>query len=449
MEYIDWQLDRCREGAAKTAIAWRDREYTYGELADLSLRLVEQFTQAGVVPGSSVAVAGDFSPAAIASLMALLRLKCILVPLSRESRDQHGQFHKIAEIDFRIEIDPDDQVQIAAQPYRQGHELLEKLRTAGEAGLVLFSSGSTGKPKAILHGLPMLLEKFKRPRHVYRTISFLLFDHIGGFNTLFYTLANLGCVVVPGDRSVSEVCRAIDTHKAELLPASPSFLNLLLLGEGHKDYDLSSLKLITYGSEVMPERTLEMIGQVFPNVVLQQTYGLSELGILRSKSASRNSLLVKVGGEDYQTKVVDGTLRILARCSMLGYLNAPSPFDAEGWFNTGDAVIQEGEYYRILGRQSEIINVGGQKVYPAEVEKVIAQMPGVVDVSVGGEAHLLLGQIVVARMQMQEPVPATELKRRVVEFCKGKLQSYMAPTKIQVVEGSLVNYRFKKVRNSA
>jgi acyl-coenzyme A synthetase/AMP-(fatty) acid ligase len=82
------------------------------------------------------------------------------------------------------------------------------------------------------------------------------------------------------------------------------------------------------------------------------------------------------------------------------------------------------------------------------VEKVIAQMPGVVDVSVGGEAHLLLGQIVVARMQMQEPVPATELKRRVVEFCKGKLQSYMAPTKVQVVEGSLVNYRFKKVRNS-
>jgi acyl-coenzyme A synthetase/AMP-(fatty) acid ligase len=279
-----------------------------------------------------------------------------------------------------------------------------------------------------------------------RTVSFLLFDHIGGFNTLLYTLANLGTAVVPRDRSVSQVCDAIQKHRAQLLPTSPSFLNLLLLGEAHRNYDLSSLELVTYGTEVMPERTLVLLGAAIPNARLQQTYGLSELGILRSKSASNQSLLVKVGGEDYETRVVDGTLHIRARSSMLGYLNAPSPFDADGWFNTGDAVIQEGEYYRILGRRSEIINVGGQKVYPAEVETVIAELPEVIDVAVKGMQHLLLGQAVVATVQMDEPISSIEMKRRIVRHCTGRLQPYMIPTKVEVVTESQVNGRFKKVR---
>ncbi|MFN2398614.1 MAG: fatty acid--CoA ligase family protein [Gemmatimonadaceae bacterium] len=446
MEHIDWQLQRFAEGADKTALIWRDHEYHYADLEASYHDWVERLTADGVAAGSSVAVVGDFSPASVSALLALLRLRCILVPLSRYSLDQHQQFCEIAEIDYKIEIDENDQGQISATPFRRQHPLLQKLRADGEAGLVLFSSGSTGKPKAILHALPQLLEKFRKPRHCYRTVTFLLFDHIGGFNTLFYTLANLGCVVAPDDRSVNKVCRAIERHRAELLPTSPSFLNLLLLGESHRDFDLSSLKLVTYGTEVMPERTLALLSEAFPNVRLQQTYGLSELGILRSKSASNRSLLVQVGGEDYETKVVDGTLRIRARCSMLGYLNAPSPFDEDGWFNTGDSVIQEGDYYRILGRVTEIINVGGQKVYPAEVEKVISELPEFTDVSVSGEPHLLMGNVVVATVQMAEPLPAADVKRRISEHCRGRLQPFMIPAKVKVVTESLVNYRFKKVR---
>ena len=156
--------------------------------------------------------------------------------------------------------------------------------------------------------------------------------------------------------------------------------------------------------------------------------------------------MVKVGGEDYETKVVNGTLRIRAKCSMLGYLNAPNPFDAEGWFDTGDAVIEDGEYLRILGRHSEIVNVGGQKVYPAEVEKVIAELPNVIDVAVSGEPHLLLGQVVVAVVQLSEAIPDLEFKRMLTHHCKGRLQPYMLPTKVRVVTGTLVNERFKKIR---
>jgi long-chain acyl-CoA synthetase len=444
--YVSWQAERFREAASWPAIIWRDRTYTYADVLDWYGRWLEDFRGNGVESGASVAVVGDYSPASITCLLALIALRCILVPLSLDSRDQHREFFRIAEIDCRVEIDPEDQTGISPASERRDHPLLAQLRAAGEPGLILFSSGSTGKPKAILHSLARLLQKFREPRRRFRTISFLLFDHIGGVNTLFYTLANLGTVIIPTNRSVQKVCEAIQDHRAELLPTSPSFLNLLLLSDAHRNYDLSSLKLITYGTEVMPERTLQMAVQAFPNATFQQTYGLSELGILRSKSESNESLFVKIGGEDFETKVVDGTLRIRAKSSMLGYLNALSPFDSEGWFDTGDAAIHEGDYYRILGRNSEVINVGGQKVFPAEVEKVIAELSGVLDVTVRGEPHLLLGQVVEAIVQMEEPVPAIEMKKRITEHCKGRLQPFMVPAKVRVVRDSQVNYRFKKVR---
>ena len=446
MEHIDWQLGRFREGGDHPAIIWRDHACTYFELTDRYEQWLGRLGVAGIRPGDSVAVLSDFSPGAVSCLLALLKMRCILVPLSWESRDQHREFFKIGELDHRVEIDGNDQGAVVEMEHRRNHPLMEQLRAAKKAGLVLFSSGSTGKPKAILHSLPELLNKFRKPRHCYRTLTFLLFDHIGGFNTLFYTLANLGCVVAAGDRGVTSVCEVIAKHRVELLPTSPSFLNLLLLSEAYKSYDLSSLELITYGTEVMPERTLRMANEAFPATRFLQTYGLSELGILRSKSESDDSLRVKIGGEDYETRVVDGRLSIRAQSSMLGYLNAPSPFDEDGWFDTGDSVIREGDYYRILGRQSDIINVGGQKVYPAEVEEVIAQMSGVVDVAVKGEENLLMGHIVTATIQMEEPVPSVRMRRQVAEYCKGRLQPFMIPVKVKVVTESQVNYRFKKVR---
>ena len=213
-----------------------------------------------------------------------------------------------------MEIDTPDEGTVIRRDNRRNHPLMEQLRAADRAGLVLFSSGSTGRPKAILHSLPELLAKFRKLRHCYRTLTFPLFDHIGGFNTLFYTLANLGCVVVADDRSVSSVCQVIERHRrVELLPTSPSFLNLMLLSGAHRSHDLSSLQLITDGTEVMPEHTLGMANAAFPGARFLQTYGLSELGILRSKSESNDSLRVKIGGGDYETRVVEQLIGIVAK----------------------------------------------------------------------------------------------------------------------------------------
>src|SRR5207247_91762 len=78
------------------------------------------------------------------------------------------------------------------------------------------------------------------------------------------------------------ICRTIARHRVEVLPASPSFLTLLLLSEAHRRHDLSSLRYITYGAEVMPQSTLARLALEFPHVRLLQKYGLTELGTLRS-----------------------------------------------------------------------------------------------------------------------------------------------------------------------
>jgi acyl-CoA synthetase (AMP-forming)/AMP-acid ligase II len=147
-----------------------------------------------------------------------------------------------------------------------------------------------------------------------------------------------------------------------------------------------------------------------------------------------------------ETRVADGTLWIRARSAMLGYLNAPSPFDADGWFNTEDEVEVDGEYMRLKGRRSEIINVGGQKVYPAEVESVLLRMENVKDVLVHGERNPLTGQVVTARFQLESPEPLDVLRRRMREHCRAVLLPFQIPARVEIAEKPQHSARFKKIR---
>jgi acyl-CoA synthetase (AMP-forming)/AMP-acid ligase II len=263
---------------------------------------------------------------------------------------------------------------------------------------------------------------------------------------MLYTLSNAGCMVTVRERSPDAILAAIERHRVELLPTSPTFLNLVLLSEAYKRHDLSTLKTVTYGTEPMPESTLKRFHELFPAITLLQTYGLSEVGILRSKSESSDSLWVKVGGEGFETRVVEGILQIKARSAMLGYLNAASPFTEDGWFNTGDAVEVDGEYIRILGRLSEIINVGGEKVYPAEVESVIQAMDNVAAVTVHGERNPITGQIVCARVTPLRTEDPKALTARVKAFCRERLQPFKVPVKVSIIDDRQYNDRFKKTR---
>jgi acyl-coenzyme A synthetase/AMP-(fatty) acid ligase len=441
-----WLFERLRGWRDQEALlGWEDAA-SYGDLLDGMARWHDCLAAMGVQPGQVVAFEGDYSAQTVALVLALLERGCIVVPLASATETQKREFLAIATAEFLADCRKGEAAPVARVSSGPRHALIETLVASGRPGLVLFSSGSTGHPKAMLHDFERLLEKFQTVRPGRRILTFLLLDHIGGINTLFAGLANGGTVVTTEDRTPASICRVVEQHRVEVLPTSPTFLNLLLLSREYRRHDLSSLRLITYGTEVMPARTLERLREVFPGVRLQQTYGLSELGILRSKSRDDASLWVKVGGEGYETKVVEGILWIRSRSSMVGYLNAENPFDSDGWFNTQDAVEQDGEWLRFLGRTTEIINVGGAKVYPATVESVLLEMDGVLDVTVRGEPNPLVGHCVVARVNLARPEAVPDFKARMRRHCHGRLAPYMIPVKVEIAQGEQYSAHCKRVR---
>jgi long-chain acyl-CoA synthetase len=430
------------------AIVWHDIGCRYADLLGLWEEAGRALDADGVGPGRVVSREAHYAPHAVAMLLALVDRAAVVVPLTSAVREERDGFLRIAEVAARVLAGSEEEWKVVPGPAPDGpaHELTRELVGSGHPGLVLFSSGSTGVSKAALHDLAVLLEKFQTARRGRRTLAFLLLDHIGGLNTLFHVLATTGTVVSVTDRSPDAVCAAIERHRVELLPTSPTFLNLLLMSEAYARHDLSSLERVTYGTEVMPASTLERLGEVLPGVALTQTYGLSEVGILRSKSRDSSSLWVKVGGEGFETKVVDGTLRIRARSAMLGYLNHPSPFDAGGWLDTGDEVETDGEWLRFLGRRSEVVNVGGLKVYPTEVESVLLDMQGVTDAVVRGEPSPITGQVVVARVTLDRAEQPAAFKRRMRGFCRGRLADFKVPVKVEIADGEQHSARYKRVR---
>ncbi|NLT07380.1 MAG: long-chain fatty acid--CoA ligase [Solirubrobacterales bacterium] len=439
--------ERFAERPDRAAVVAPPGRCTFGELAELQDRWGRELDRRGVGEGAVVALAGDFTPATTALLLALLDRAAIVVPQSNVSRVSHGRGDEISQVELRVDVDRRDAVTISATGRCAQHDLYDELRRRGSPGVVAFTSGTSGEPKAAVHDFARLLEKVHARRAALSTFAFLLYDHLGGVRTLFHALSNGVTLVASDDRSPDTVCALIEEHRVELLPATPTFFNLLLLSGAHRRHDLGSLRAITYGTEPMPQSTLDRLRAAFPGVRLQQTYGLIELGPLGSRSRDDGSLWMKVGGDGFETRVVDGVLQVRSRAMAMGYLNAEAPITEDGWFVTGDAVQQDGEYVRVLGRRSELINVGGEKVFPAEVEDVIQAMDEVAEVRVHGERNAIVGNIVCATVLPAAPdADPADLARAVKDFCRPRLERFKVPVRVRVTAEPLHGERFKKTR---
>jgi acyl-CoA synthetase (AMP-forming)/AMP-acid ligase II len=387
-------------------------------------------------PGDVVALIGDFDPESILTLLNVIDKQAVVVPLTKDTAGQHDYFFDAACVDVVIEDG-----KVRRIPREGTHPLVQRLRDEGHAGLVLFSTGTTGRPKAILHDLTLFLQRFETPRPTQRTINFLLFDHIGGINTLLHTLFNKGVVIAPEARTVDSILQTIDAFDVEVLPTTPTFLRMMLMSGAVPDRVPPCLKLITYGTERMDQPTLDQLCELLPDVDFRQTFGMSELGIVRVKSEARNSLFMKVGGEGVETRVVDGVLQIRSKTRMMGYMNADSPFDAEGWYDTKDVVEKKDDFYKVTGRIGEVINVGGLKFMASEVERVALEYPGVSLVKAEARLNPITGQHVELKVQ---PAEGAEIDGKALgAFMADKLPSHMQPRRIRV-EAVSVGHRFKR-----
>lgn len=445
--FIDFLLETANKNKDNDAFVLNDKKSTYAELLSDYNKAVKFIEDNQILPNTTVALESDFSSLSTGFLFALIENQNIIVPLTKAVANKKNDFLAISKAQYLISIKDDNTIEFSFLDGDSNHEIYNTLKERKHPGIVFFSSGSTGESKGAVHDFVYILDKFKQPRKMKRMITFLMFDHMGGINTLLHNLSGGGCIITVRDRTPKAVLNIVEKYKVQVLPVSPTFINLMLLSGAYQQFDLSSLETISYGTEVMPESTLERLNEIFPNIRLVQTYGLSELGVMDTKSKSNNSLWVKLGGAGFETRVRNNMLEIKAHSAMLGYLNAPSPYTEDGYFMTMDMVEQDGEYYKILGRKSEIINISGEKVYPAEVESFFMGMDGVEDVAVKGESNPLIGSMVVAKFKINTGESLAEFKKRMNAYAKGKIADFKIPQKVRLVtDEEIHSIRLKKDR---
>lgn len=419
------------------ALSICDKQYSYYDLLHKtkeSINIINDIKQ-----GSVIAIIGDFSLDCISMILAGLNNNLVIAPLMDNN-----------EVDSKLEAGEIDYVYknnkiTKLENKKSKNTLFNKLDN--NAGLLIFSSGSTGKPKAILHNLNIYLKQYlnKRQKPI-NSLAMLMFDHIGGLNTMFSCLSMGANLIIPQNRkNPYEIASLIEKYKISLLPTNPTMLNLLLISGATKQFNLNSLRLITYGTESMNPSLLNRLKKEFINTRFKQSFGTSEIGIAKSSG----ELLINILDMDY--KIIDNELFIKSKTQSLGYLNASNAaFGEDGYFATGDLVEiinkDDKQYIKIIGRKKELINVGGEKVFPNEVENIILEIPFIQDCICYGEKNNITNQSVVVKVATKSNLSNLELKKEIRKYCKNKLANYKIPTKIIKVDSILTTNRLKKDR---
>jgi acyl-coenzyme A synthetase/AMP-(fatty) acid ligase len=445
---MSWLINNLLFLDDKPAIADVYGEFSYSDLYQQVDVFQNKIT--GVIKaGDVVVLLSDYNYYSIALLLALLKQKAIIVPIVSKKEDEIASRIKVANSDWILNLKKESLTFTESECSRSKHQLVNNLIDKAHSGLILFSSGSTGEPKAMIHDLDNLVDSFQgKKTKKLNMLVFLMFDHIGGLNTLLNTLAMGARVILPENRNPEYIGSLIEKYKVNVLPSTPTFLNMLLMARVNEKFNLKSLKMITYGTETMPESVLLKLKKTFPRTRLMQTFGTSETGIAQTSSRSSDSLEMKLDDPNTEYKIVNNELWLRSKTQVLGYLNADmSSFTEDGWFQTGDLVESSNDgYIKIVGRSKEVINVGGEKVLPNEVESVILELDIVDDCMVYSEKNSITGQMVAVQLVLREGVSEKEAKKVIRNHCRTKLDTYKVPARLKFADKTNFGDRFKKLR---
>jgi acyl-CoA synthetase (AMP-forming)/AMP-acid ligase II len=344
--------------------------------------------------------------------------------------------------------------------------------SGGTVLALVHTSGTTGQAKAIplRHGALMMSvadfaieigDQVTGSRH----LQILPLFHLGGFGQCLQALLTAGTVYIHTAFSPAAVIDAIERDRIEFFTAGPSLIDMLVAeirrrqdaGHGTADHgaDLSSLREIAYGTAPITPSSLaaalEAFGcrfrQIYGNTESQSMISLlapedHQPGHPRLASAGRISFgwEVRIVGPDGRDVPADtpGELLIRGECLFSGYWRDPvataAAFAAGGWYRTGDiARLTPDGYLYILDRAKDMIISGGENIYPAEVEAVLARHPAVADVAVLGRPDPTWGEAVHAVIILV-PGPAGDVSaEEIISWCRDNLAHFKCPKSVEFV----------------
>jgi long-chain acyl-CoA synthetase len=323
-----------------------------------------------------------------------------------------------------------------------------------ETAVILYTSGTAGVPKGVClshHNLrsntDACIEHAKLSGE-HRFLGMLPLFHTFGLTAMLIVPARLGATVVYLPRfQPAGVCHVIRNHRISVVMAIASMYAAMLRVKDASPEDMISVEYAISGGEALPSNVYAGFKDRF-GVTLVQGYGLTETSPVVSIDLPWSHQVGTVGRALPGVRVsvrddnggalgpdLPGELWVKGANVMQGYYNKPAEtaavLDRDGWFHTGDMGEVDAEgYIRITGRKKELIIVGGENVYPREIESVLDEHPAVAESSVVGEMDSTRGETVVGFVLLKPGASATDLELR--EFCRGRLAGYKVPRRIMI-----------------
>lgn len=323
---------------------------------------------------------------------------------------------------------------------------------------LMLTSGTTGRPKIVAHTLAALTGAILAdgpPKTPPVWATFYDIRRYGGLQIF------LRAILGGGSMALSSPNEAIADHLARLaargvthISGTPSHWRKALMSAAIADFHPSYVRL---SGEIADQAVLDSLARAFPEASIGHAYASTEAGVGFAVNDGREGfpaafLDAPLGG--VEMKVVDGSLRIRSARTASAYIGADAPklADAEGFIDTGDMVEQRGDRCYFVGRRDGVINVGGLKVHPEEVEAAISRHPLVRMVRVRARKSPITGALVVADVVLAEAVtPADQpgIRDAILEGCRTTLAPHKAPVMIAFVPALDVTASGKLARRNA
>ena len=314
---------------------------------------------------------------------------------------------------------------IAKKSYMSMGEIVEDIQNS-TSEITIFTSGTTGQPKKVLHTVTTLTRSVRTgERYVGQIWSYAYNPtHMAGLQVFFQAFENLNTLVNVFNKQRSEVYELINKHNITHISATPTFYRLLLPFE----QEYKTVVRVTLGGEKSDSHLYENIKKIFPEAKINNVYASTEAGSLFAAKGDCFQIPEKIRDK---FEVVDDEL--LIHKSLLGKSDS---FKFEGdYYHSGDLiewVDKESGLFRFKSRKNELINVGGYKVNPGEVENILLSIEGVKQVLVYGKANSILGNVLCADIQLEDGVALTDVE--IKKALRSQLQDFKIPRRIKFVE---------------
>ena len=481
-DFADWIADSAARTPDKVALACGEDTSSYAALARRVETIAAALAGAGVGRGGCVAWLGLASVDLLATLFACARLGAIFVPLNwRLAPPEHRAMLRqcppallVAEAAF---VDDCTQAKVVpagtrcvalarapADGWTSWSDLLAAPPGALPQGdrnpraplLLCFTSGSTGEPKGVLLSADALAANADASVDMHamapddRVLTTLPLFHVGGLNIQTTPALRAGCTVTLHARfDAGAVFDAIERERITLTVLVPAQLEAMIAHPRWANADFSSLRAISTGSTIVPERLVAAVHD--RGVPVLPVWGATETTPIASclhtdeafahaGSAGRAALGCELRVVDTEGRDVApgarGEVWVRGRNLMLGYWGdeaATARALAGGWYHSGDSGHLDAEgYLTIDGRLKDMIISGGENVSPAEIEAVLAACPDIADAAVVGRPDARWGEAVVA-VVVRKP-GATLSAERVLALFDGRLARFKHPKAVLFVD---------------